>query len=64
MIEFLKQLEDDINGATAIEYGLIVALIFLAIIASVKAFGAEAIEMWSMVESTSEAAIDATVAPD
>ncbi|CAN5465027.1 Flp family type IVb pilin [soil metagenome] len=29
----------DENGATAIEYGLIVALIFLVIVSSVTAFG-------------------------
>ena len=64
MVEFLKQLEDDTSGATAIEYGLVVALVFLAIVTSVNAFGAEAIEMWNMIESTSEEAVDATVAPD
>lgn len=64
MIEFLKQLEDDISGATAIEYGLILALVFLAIIASVGAFGATAIEMWNTISNTAGEAMNASGAPD
>jgi len=33
-----KKFRSDESGATAIEYGLIVALIFLAIVGSVRAF--------------------------
>ena len=64
MIEFLKQLEDDICGATAIEYGLTIALMFLAIIVSVRSFGEEAIEMWDKISSTSTEAINAKTASD
>ena len=42
---------DDENGATAIEYGLIVALIFLAIIGAVKSFGSTTNEMYNEIET-------------
>ena len=64
MFEFLKQLEDDIRGATAIEYGLIIAMVFLAILVSVRSFGEEAIEMWNKIADTSTEAIHATTASD
>jgi pilus assembly protein Flp/PilA len=40
----------DESGATAIEYGLIVALIFLAIVASVRAFTGSANEMYGTID--------------
>jgi len=36
---FLSRLRRDESGATAIEYGLIIALIFLTILSAVTAFG-------------------------
>ena len=42
----------DERGATAIEYGLIVALIFLAIVASVRSFTTETSSMYSAIESS------------
>ncbi len=39
MRRFLSRLLRDENGATAIEYGLIIALIFLTILSAVTAFG-------------------------
>jgi pilus assembly protein Flp/PilA len=39
------------NGATAIEYGLIVALIFLAILGSVNAFADQVVSMYNMIAS-------------
>jgi pilus assembly protein Flp/PilA len=39
MKRFLTRFRDDDSGATAIEYGLIIALIFLAILGSLTAFG-------------------------
>ena len=44
---FLK----DESGATAIEYGLIVALIFLAITAAVNGFATESGAMYSEISS-------------
>ena len=46
---FLKQLGKDNSGATAIEYGLIVSLIVIAIIGALNSFAAESIQMWGMV---------------
>jgi pilus assembly protein Flp/PilA len=39
MRRFIARLMRDEGGATAIEYGLILALIFLAILSAVTAFG-------------------------
>ena len=51
MVEFLKNLKRDDRGATAIEYGLIVALIFVAIMGSVSTFGQEAIGIWTKIST-------------
>jgi pilus assembly protein Flp/PilA len=40
MKRFLSRFLRDEDGATAIEYGLIIALIFLVILSSLTAFGA------------------------
>ncbi|HEX8217238.1 MAG TPA: Flp family type IVb pilin [Allosphingosinicella sp.] len=45
----LRELGRDRRGATAVEYALIMALVFLAMIAGVRAFAAETIEMWTNV---------------
>lgn len=37
---FLSRLRRDDSGATAIEYGLIISLIFLVILGALQAFGA------------------------
>jgi pilus assembly protein Flp/PilA len=39
MLKFIKRLQKDESGVTAIEYGLIAALIAVAIIAGVTAIG-------------------------
>jgi len=39
----------DERGATAVEYGLILAMIFLAMIGALTLFGATAIEMWDHI---------------
>jgi len=53
----MKDLVEDQSGATAIEYGLIVALIAIAIIGSVTAMAGETNEMWSNTERDVTAAI-------
>ena len=58
MIQFLKSLKQDQQGATAVEYGLIVALIFLAIVGAIQTFGEETIEMWNNVSSKVESATE------
>ena len=58
VVQFLKRLGHDENGATAVEYGLILALIFFAIMGAVEAFGQETIEMWTNISSKVESAGD------
>ncbi|WP_100259055.1 Flp family type IVb pilin [Qipengyuania seohaensis] len=52
MVEFLKKLGRDTEGATAVEYGLILALIFLSMIGAVSSFGQTTIDMWNRVATT------------
>ena len=49
MRKLLKAIASDISGATAIEYGLILAMVFLAMLAAVQSFGTSAITMWNGV---------------
>ncbi|WP_419808411.1 Flp family type IVb pilin [Sphingomonas sp.] len=42
----------DSKAATAVEYGLIVAMIFLAMVGGFRAVGSQTILMWSNVSST------------
>lgn len=48
---FLKSIMDDTSGATAVEYGLIVSLIVIAIIGSLQGVAGETIEMWRNIET-------------
>ncbi|MFA6220210.1 MAG: Flp family type IVb pilin [Erythrobacter sp.] len=59
MVNFLNKLGRDTSGATAVEYGLIIALIFLAMIGSIQTFGSEAILMWNKVTTAVSAATSA-----
>ena len=43
---------NDHTGATAVEYGMILAMIFLAMIGAVQAFGINAVEMWTTMATT------------
>ena len=52
MVKFLHNLGRDTRGATAVEYGLILALIFLAMIGAVQTFGTEVTAMWTLVSDT------------
>jgi len=42
----LFSLANDVRGATAVEYGLILALVFLAIVAGVSTLGSSVRERW------------------
>jgi pilus assembly protein Flp/PilA len=53
----LKAILEDSSGATAIEYGLIVSLIVIALIASLNTFANETISMWGRVESAMTSAV-------
>lgn len=48
---FLKDLSDDTSGATAIEYGLIVALLALATLGAMQAVAETTIGMWNNVST-------------
>lgn len=48
---FLNDIRDDISGATAVEYGLILALIFLALVTAVENVGSEINTTWDNVSS-------------
>ena len=50
---FLKHIGTDDKGATAVEYGLIVALIVLAMIGALQGVAEETERTWSEVESAS-----------
>lgn len=50
-IRMLRRLCSDKRGATAIEYGLIVSLIVVAIIGALSALGGGAGGMWGKLDS-------------
>lgn len=55
MQSFKAILKSD-SGATAVEYGLIVSLLVIAIITSLNTFANESIGMWGRVATTVESA--------
>jgi pilus assembly protein Flp/PilA len=56
MTTFLRTMKDDTSGATAVEYGLIIGLIVLAMLVSMQLLATETLEMWDHVQ---ENALDA-----
>lgn len=54
----LKNIVDDTSGAAAIEYGLIVALIVIALLASLQGVAGATITMWNNVETEATDAMD------
>jgi pilus assembly protein Flp/PilA len=56
-IATLRKLLADQQAATAIEYGLILALIFLGIVGAVSALGSEDTGLWGQVETKAAAAM-------
>ncbi len=54
----LRNLIRDDRGATAIEYGLIAALICLAIMGALGSVADETNEMWTFVRGETEKAMD------
>lgn len=54
----ISELMRSTRAATAIEYGLIVALIFIAIVTAVGGVATETSEMWTFVSDTSDAAMN------
>jgi len=52
LTKFVKDIGRDETGASAIEYGLIAALIVIALMASLNSFAGSSITMWNMVTNT------------
>jgi pilus assembly protein Flp/PilA len=50
-MRIIEKLRRDERGATAVEYGLILALIFVAVIGAVRTFSGSAMGMWNVVAS-------------
>jgi pilus assembly protein Flp/PilA len=53
----LRRLSGDVRGATAIEYGLIAALIVLAMVGALNATARTTVGMWNNVSDKVAAAI-------
>jgi pilus assembly protein Flp/PilA len=51
MLKLITKLRADYRGATAVEYGLIVSLIFLASVGAMQAFGDGAMGMWDDIST-------------
>jgi len=63
MIKFLKKLRTNEEGATAIEYGLIAALIAVALITALNTLGTDLSEMFSGVATEVDNATPTTTTP-
>jgi pilus assembly protein Flp/PilA len=50
--KLLKRFAKDEGGATAIEYGLIVALIFLVALSAITSFGTSMNTMYDLISTT------------
>jgi|TARA_R100000049_G_scaffold5141_1_gene13612 pilus assembly protein Flp/PilA len=57
MNRFWYLLARDERGATAVEYGLILALVFLAMVGAVGTFSNQVIGTWDTVRTTSADAV-------
>ncbi len=57
MTACIREFLADERGATAIEYGLIIALIFLVILASVQLFAANTTALFQEIAAAVDAAI-------
>jgi pilus assembly protein Flp/PilA len=52
MARYLIRLLGDAKGATAVEYGLIAALIVIAMVASLNGLAAKTNSMWNNISTT------------
>lgn len=57
MLDFLIDFRSDENGATAIEYGLICALLVIAMSVGLNGVATSTINMWTRVSDNVSAAI-------
>ena len=52
MLKLMRQILRDNTGATAVEYGLIVSLIVLAMVTALQGVATENTKMWNKVDTT------------
>ena len=64
MFKFIKLIKNNEDGATAIEYGLIAALIAVAIITAVANVGGELNSTFTTVDASLDSSSKNPVAPD
>lgn len=57
MKQLLRNLRRDVRGATALEYGLILCLIVMAMIVGMSALGQETVGQWNYVASQVSSAV-------
>jgi pilus assembly protein Flp/PilA len=55
--DLLRRLIHEERGATAVEYGLILAMVVIAMIGALSGIASETTAMWGNVNSSSEAAM-------
>ena len=58
MKAIFKRLLSDASGATAIEYGLILALMFLAMVSALNGFAGANLDTWTRVSASMSAAVN------
>lgn len=58
MLDFLSNFRSDESGATAIEYGLICALLVIAMSVGLNGVASSTINMWTLVSDRINAAIN------
>ena len=56
-MQALRRVPGDARAATSVEYGLILAMVFLAVIGAVKALGDEDTSLWASVSSKAVSAM-------
>ncbi len=63
MKAFLKRLKSDVLGATAMEYGLILALMFVAMAGALQGFADENGNTWNKVSTAMKNAVATGTGP-
>lgn len=58
LTNFLKHIGNDNSGATAVEYGLIVSLIVIAMIGALQSVAAVSDQTWTLVQERSVEAMN------
>lgn len=59
MKSFLKKLAQDATGTSAVEYGIILAMVFLAIVTAIRGVSTENNNIWTNFSNKTQEAISA-----